>query len=76
MPDPTQPARLHFDANAILRYLLNDNIGQAEAAAKRIAQARAGQAIIDVHPLVLAEVIYVLQSYYSATRGEIASAIL
>ena len=76
MPNPTSPPHLYFDANAILRYLCNDNSEQANAVEKRLVQAQAGLLIINIHPLILAEVLYVLKSYYAEPREKIASALL
>jgi predicted nucleic-acid-binding protein len=76
MPNPTSPSHLHFDANAILRYLRNDVPEQANIVEARLLQAQTGGLIIDLHPLVLAEVLYVLKSNYSQSRERIASALL
>ncbi len=76
MPNPSSPPRLHFDANPILRYLRDDVPGQAEAVRTRLAQAQKGKLIIEIHPLVLAEVLFVLQSYYAQPRERIASVLL
>ena len=76
MPNPTAPPHIHFDANAILRYLRFDISSQANAVEGRLIQARAGRLIIHIHPLVLAEVIFVLKSNYSQPREKIASKML
>ncbi|MCE0521671.1 MAG: PIN domain-containing protein [Methylacidiphilales bacterium] len=76
MPNPTGPPHLHFDTNAILRYLRNDVPEQANAVETRLLQAQAGGLIIDVHPLVLAEVLFVLKSNYALSRERIVSALL
>lgn len=76
MPNPTSPPHLHFDTNAILRYLRNDVPDQANAVETRLLQAQSGGLIIDVHPLVLAEVLYVLKSNYALPRERIASVLL
>jgi len=76
MPNPTSPPHIHFDTNAVLRYLRNDILEQAEAVEKRLLQARAGRLVIDIHPLVLAEVAYVLKSNYAQPREKIASVLL
>jgi len=71
MPADSNPRQIHFDANAILRFLLYDIPPQADAVEARIAQARAGNLIIHVHPLVFAEVVFVLESYYALPRSKI-----
>lgn len=60
-----------LDANAILRYLLNDN---QEQAAKVCDAVLAGATTV---PEVLCEVVYVLQGrVYKFERSEITSALL
>jgi predicted nucleic-acid-binding protein len=76
MPNPTGPPRLHLDANGILRYLLNDLPAQASAVQARLIQARSGHLIIDIHPLVIAEVVFVLTSHYRQPRQKIANLML
>lgn len=61
---------LLIDANVILRYLLNDNPSMSQKA-KEIIHSGAY-----TKPEVLAEVVYVLDGVYSATREEIKSYIL
>jgi predicted nucleic-acid-binding protein len=76
MPNPTGSPHIHFDANAILRYLRFDIPSQANAVEERLIQARAGRLIINIHPLVLAEVIFVLKSNYSQPREKIVSKMI
>ena len=59
--------RILLDANAVLRYLLNDN---AEMAAKAKSAIEYGAYLL---PEVLAEVVYVLCSVYAVPRTEVAS---
>lgn len=58
-----------MDANAILRYLLNDIPAQADIAAQAI---EAGASTI---PEVMAEVVYVLFGVYEVDRLSIASTL-
>ena len=60
----------HLDANAFLRYLLNDIEAQAEAAR---AVIDSGAAILTNE--VLAEIVYVLDKVYGLTRQKIADAL-
>jgi predicted nucleic-acid-binding protein len=76
MPDPSAAPHLHFDANAILRYLRNDVPAQAHAVQLRLIEAQAGRLVIEIHPLVLAEVLFVLKSNYSSPRERSASTLL
>ena len=68
--------RLLFDANPLLRFLRNDVPEQAAAVRTKMIQAQSGQLIIDIHPLVLSEVVYVLKSNYAQPREQIADALL
>lgn len=60
-----------FDANMILRYLLNDNVKMADEAEKIIREDTVWVTIE-----VLAEVVYVLKGVYSISREEIKSSLL
>ncbi len=66
-------SHLILDANAILRYLRDDVPVQANAVRLRLIEAQAGRLVLELHPLVLAEVIFVLQSFYSVPRPKIVS---
>ena len=76
MPHPAPPLHLHFDTNAILRYLRKDVPEQVAAVRARLAQAQTGSLIVEIHPLVLAEVLYVLKSNYAQPRERIATVLL
>ena len=58
------------DANVILRYLLDDDPQLAEKATKIIEQ---GQVYVPFE--VMAEVVYVMQGVYKASRQEISSVL-
>ena len=76
MPDPSAVPHLHFDANPILRYLRNDVPSQAAAVQSRLVEAQAGRLVIEIHPLVLAEVLFVLKSNYSYPRERTVTTLL
>ena len=59
-----------FDANMILRYLLNDHAEMAKA-----AQNYLDEAVVTVTIEVIAEVVYVLKGVYRMDRSEIANVI-
>ena len=61
---------LIFDANVILRYLLDDNAEMAEKAEKYLA---AGDVWVTVE--VVAEVVYVLKGVYSLERDVIVKTV-
>ena len=58
-----------LDANAALRYLLEDNQEQAEAAAETIARGA------EITVEVLAECVYVLAGVYHVPRSRIAESL-
>ena len=58
-----------LDANAVLRYLLEDVQDQADAAAEAI------EAGAEITIEVLAECVYVLSGVYRATRSDIAESL-
>lgn len=58
-----------LDANAALRYLLEDNLEQAETAAETIARGA------EVTVEVLAECVYVLAGVYHVPRSRIAESL-
>lgn len=59
-----------FDANMILRYLLNDDSKMAEISEQYIDSRN-----VTVTIEVIAEVVYVLKGVYALERNEIANAI-
>ena len=61
---------LFIDANAILRYLLNDNIEMATKVCDLLDNAK-----VTVRHEVIAEVVYVLDKVYLLPRNEIAEGI-
>ena len=61
---------LLVDANAILRYTLNDNADMAARVSELIVKAK-----ISVRYEVLAEVVYVLNKVYALPRAELVEGI-
>ena len=59
-----------FDANMILRYLLDDNAEMAETAERYLDVGN-----VSVTIEVIAEVIYVLKGVYSLERGRIVDTV-
>ena len=59
-----------FDANMILRYLLNDNAEMAEKADQLLQSSD-----VAVTTEVIAEVVYVLRGVYAAEREKIAAVV-
>jgi predicted nucleic-acid-binding protein len=63
------------DTNLIVRYLVQDQEKQAKAAGKLFEACDRGELAIVVLPAVLAECVFVLESFYKHARGDIASAL-
>ena len=63
------------DTNLIVRYLVQDHERHAKAAGKLFDACDRGDVVIVVLPAVLAESVFVLDSFYELARGDIASAL-
>ncbi len=66
---------LWVDANVLLRLLTNDPPEMAEKAAALAGGAERGEIILRVSPIVVAEMVWVLQSFYGFKKREIADAL-
>ena len=64
-----------IDTNLIVRHLVQDNEKQASVAGKLFDACDRGQVTIVVLPAVLAECVFVLESFYQQERTDIASAL-
>ncbi len=63
----------HFlDANIFLRFLTGDDRFKAAACRDLIRKTVDGEVELETHPLILAEVVWVLESYYKLPRMQIA----
>jgi len=69
-------SRLWVDANVILRFLTKDPQDLAERSARLMAKAEKGKVSLYISPLVLAEIIWVLKSFYRYSMTDIAHAII
>ena len=63
------------DTNLIVRYLVQDHERHAKAAGKLFDACDRGDVVIVVLPAVLAECVFVLESFYEHPRGHISSAL-
>lgn len=61
-----------LDANIFLRFLTGDDRRKAEACRRLVQKAVEGKVALSTDPMILAEVVWVLESYYGLKRGEIA----
>lgn len=63
------------DTNLIVRYLVQDHDKHARAAGKLFDACDRGDLVVVVLPVVLAECVFVLESFYGRSRADIASAL-
>ena len=63
------------DTNLIVRYLVQDHEKHAKAAGKLFDACDRGDVVIVVLPAILAECVFVLESFYEHPRGNISSAL-
>jgi len=63
------------DTNLIVRYLVQDHEKHAKAAGKLFDACDRGDLVIVVLPVVLAECVFVLESFYGHPRTDIASTL-
>jgi predicted nucleic-acid-binding protein len=64
------------DTNLFLRFLTNDVPAQADAVEKLLRQAEQNKIHLVTNSLVIAEIIWTLESYYEREREDIQSKIL
>jgi predicted nucleic acid-binding protein len=64
-----------IDTNVIVRYLVQDHEKHAKAAGKLFDACDRGDMVIVVLPAVLAECVFVLESFYEHPRREISQAL-
>jgi predicted nucleic-acid-binding protein len=70
-----QKKRRLIDTNLVVRYLVQDDDKDAEAAGRLFETCDRGELEIVVFSAVLAECVFVLESFYEQPRGDIASAL-
>lgn len=64
------------DTNLFLRYLTNDVPEQADAVEKIIHRAAKGQVNLVTTSMVIAEIVWTLESYYELEKTEIQNMVL
>ena len=60
-----------IDANALLRYLLNDLPDQADRVERLLDEAERGELRLITHAHIVAELVWVLSSYYKVPRERV-----
>ena len=60
--------RYLLDTNVLLRFLTGEPAHQAKAARHLFGQAASGEIVLDVSPVIVAETVYTLLSFYQVDR--------
>ena len=68
--------RAFADANLILRYFTKEPPDMAEASLKTFSAAQDGQICLIITPIIVAEVVWVLESFYGYSKEQIAVTII
>jgi len=72
----TSNERYAIDANVILRFLLNDDLALSQQAIAIFAAIERGEMTAFLDPVILAEVVWVLNSFYKLPPAQIAAELL
>lgn len=64
---------LLVDANIIIRFLLGDHRTLSQQATTLFSQSQAGKYLLYIDEVVIAEVVWVLSSFYQVSRVDIVS---
>lgn len=65
-----------LDANVLLRFLTGDPPELAERAAGLLERAQRGEVLLRVHTVVVAETVWVLDSFYDYSKEDISRALI
>ena len=65
-----------LDTNVLVHFILGDSKAQKQKAIEWFRQATVGEIDILVKPAVVAETVFVLESFYKQTREDIVSVML
>ncbi|HOX04668.1 MAG TPA: PIN domain-containing protein [Candidatus Paceibacterota bacterium] len=68
--------RYWVDTNVIVRFLTGQPPALAAAARSLVAMADTGAAILEVLPVIVAETVYTLESFYGMDRKDVAANLL
>lgn len=64
------------DANVFLRFLTGEPEDMSERAARFLERAQRREVVLKVHAIVVAETVWVLQSFYGYSRVEISGVLI
>lgn len=67
--------KAYVDANVVLRFILNDPPGMARQASKLFLAANEGRLVLIVSLITVAEIVWVLESYYGHAKARIAETL-
>jgi predicted nucleic-acid-binding protein len=67
--------RVFVDTNVFLRFLTADDPGKAEKARRLFASAVSGELVVETSLLVIAEIVWTLESFYGLTHDEVAEQV-
>ena len=67
--------KVFIDTNVFLRFLLADHKTQSPATKKLFTEAKNGKIILITHSLVIAEIIFTLDSFFNLSKKEIIKKI-
>jgi predicted nucleic acid-binding protein len=67
---------LWVDANVLLRLITNDPLDLAARSTRLVQRAEQGDISLKVSPLVVAEIVWVLNSFYKYSRTQIAEVLI
>lgn len=71
-----KPERVFADTNLFLRYLTNDVPAQADAVEALLRRAAAGELILVTNSMVIAEIVWTLESFYKLSRDAVQEKVL
>jgi predicted nucleic acid-binding protein len=64
----SEPSRYLLDTNVLLRFLSGQPAPHAAAARSLFTQAGEGKVVLDISPVIVAEALYTLVSFYGVER--------
>lgn len=68
--------RVFADTNLFLRYLTNDVPERADVVERLLRRAASGDTILVINSMVVAEVVWTLESFYGLPRNEIREHVM